>query len=117
MSELHAAGWPLFAIGLALLGLAAAVAAMRGRRPAALEWSRRAALVALVAQASIGLALAARGAAPSELLHWIYGAVVIGVLLVSGSLPAEVADGPRSWALAAGSAIGVVLVWRLWASG
>jgi len=117
MSDLHAAGWPLFAIGLAFLGVAAAIAAVRDRWPAALEWSRRAALVALVAQASIGLALAARGAAPGELLHWIYAAILIGVLLVPGSLPAEVAGARRSWTLAAGSAIGVVLVWRLWASG
>lgn len=117
MSELHATGWPLFAIALAVLAVAAAVAALLDRWPPAIEWLRRAMLVALVAQASIGLAMVARGAAPSELLHWIYGAVVIVVLLVPGSLPAEVAAGRRSWALAAGSAVGVVLAWRLWASG
>lgn len=117
MSVLHAGAWPVVAIGLAGIAGLATVAAVRNRFPAALEWLRRAALVVVVAQASIGLALAVRGSGPSELLHWIYGAVVVGVLLAPGALEATTAPGRRSWALAAGSIIGVVLVWRLWASG
>lgn len=117
MSGLHAGAWPVVAVGLAGIAGLAVVAAVRDRFPAPLEWLRRAALVVLVAQASIGLALAVRGGGPSELLHWIYGAVVVGVLLLPGMLEATTAPGRRSWALAAGCAVGVVLVWRLGASG
>lgn len=117
MSALHAGAWPIVAVGLAGIAGFAAVAAVRNRFPAALEWLRRGALVVVVAQASIGLALAVRGAGPSEPLHWVYGAVVVGLLLVPGALEATTAPGRRSLALAAGSIVGVVLVWRLWASG
>lgn len=117
MSAVHAGAWPVVAVGLAGIAGLAAAAAVRNRFPAPLEWLRLAALVVLVAQASIGLALAVRGGGPSELLHWIYGAVVVGVLLVPGAIEATTAPGRRSWALAAGSIVGAVLVWRLWASG
>lgn len=117
MSELHAAAWPSLAIGLAVVAVIAAVSGLRGRWPASLEWLRRAALVLLVAQGGIGLALAVRGAAPGELLHWIYGVVIVAVLLMPGSLPPKTTAGRRSWILAGGSTIGVILVWRLAASG
>lgn len=117
MTELHAAAWPTVGVGLALLALAALVAAVAGRAPAALEWMRRAALVLIVAQAAIGLALAVRGAAPGELLHWVYGIAILIVLLVPGSLPQHTSAARRSWALAVGSLVAVVLTWRLWASG
>ena len=117
MSGLHAGAWPIVAVGLAAIAGVAAVAAIRDRFPAPLEWLRRTALVVLVAQASVGLAIAVRGEGPSELLHWIYGAVVVGVLLAPGALAPDGPPGRRAWALAAGSAVGVVLVWRLWASG
>lgn len=117
MTWLHGAAWPL--LGVALLGLAgiSATAAIRKRAPEALELLRRAALVVLVAQAAIGLALAVRGTGPNELLHWVYGAVVIAVLLLPGAMSEDQAPAMRSWALAAGSVVGAILVWRLWASG
>ncbi|MBW3612492.1 MAG: hypothetical protein KY392_01370 [Chloroflexi bacterium] len=117
MTGLHAAAWPL--LGVALLGLAgvSATAAMRNRAPATLELLRRGALVLLVGQAAIGLALAVRGSGPSELLHWIYGVVVIAVLLVPGAMTEDRPPAARSWALAAGSVVGAILVWRLGASG
>ncbi len=117
MTGLHAAAWPL--LGLVLLGLAgiSATAAIRHQAPEALELLRRAALVVLVAQAAIGLALAVRGTGPSELLHWVYGTVVIAVLLLPGAMPEDRAPAMRSWALAASSAVGAILLWRLWASG
>lgn len=117
MTGLHAAAWPL--LGVALLGLAgvSAAAAARNRAPAALDLLRRAALVVLVAQAAIGLVLALRGGGPRELLHWIYGAVVIAVLLAPGTMYEDGPPARRSWALAAGSGVGAILVWRLWASG
>ncbi|HVM24619.1 MAG TPA: hypothetical protein VM253_04410 [Candidatus Limnocylindrales bacterium] len=117
MTELHAAAWPVVGVGLAILAAAAAVAAVSGRAPAALEWMRRAALALIVAQAAIGLALAARGAAPAELLHWVYGIAILVVLLAPGSLPHDTSAARRSWVLAAGSLVAVVLTWRLWASG
>lgn len=117
MNAVHAAAWPVLSIALVGLAVIAAVSAVRDRWPAALDALRRVLLVVLVAQAAIGLALAVRGAGPSELLHWVYGGVVIGALLVPGSLAAETDPRRRSWAMAIGSAMGAVLVWRLWASG
>lgn len=117
MTGLHAAAWPLLALALLSLASVSATAAMRNRAPAALELLRRAALVLLVGQAAIGLALAVRGSGPSELLHWIYGAVVIAALLMPAAMAEDRPPAMRSWALAGGSAVGAILVWRLWASG
>lgn len=117
MSGLHAAAWPAVAIGLTVIAVIAVASALVDRFPPTLDWLRRAALVVLVAEASIGLALAVRGAGPAELLHWIYGAVVVAVVLAPSAAAPGTAPGRRSWMVAGGSAIGAILVWRLWASG
>lgn len=117
MTTVHAAAWPLVALGLAGIAAAATVAAVLERWPPLLDVVRRIALVVLVAEAAIGLALAVRGTGPAELLHWVYGAAVVGVLLVPAALPEGTAPRLRSWSLAAGAVIAAVLVWRLWASG
>ena len=117
LNDLHSAAWPVLAIGLASIAVVAVVAATRGRSLAVVDWLRRIALLALVVQASIGLAMTMRGAAPAETLHWIYGVAVIAVVLLPATLPADAPDSRRSWSVAAGSAVGAILVWRLWASG
>lgn len=116
MTSLHAASWPLLTLVLAALGATAAVAAARGRAPEVLERLRVGTLIVLVAQAAIGLALALRGGGPAEALHWVYGAAVIGILLVPGALAPQMATARRSAVLAGACAVGAVLVWRLWAS-
>ena len=117
MNAIHAAAWPVVSVALVGVAVVAVVAALRDRWPASLDALRRGLLVILVAEAAIGLALAVRGAGPAELLHWVYGGAVIGALLVPGSLAANTAPARRSWAMALGSMIGAILVWRLWASG
>lgn len=107
----HSALGPALLGALLVLAVAAIAALLRGGEPAWLETGRRIALALLVAQAALGLALAARGAAPSETIHWLYGAAVIAVLLVPGALRRL---GP---VMAAASGVAVLLAWRLWASG
>lgn len=102
---------------ITLLALAATMAAVASADHPALEWTRRMVLGLLVAEAAIGLALALRGATPGESIHWLYGGVVIVVLLLPGTLAPEVAPRVRTGALAVGSAIAAALAWRLWASG
>jgi hypothetical protein len=102
---------------LSAMAAAAAVLALleRGSRP--LEWARRIALGALVADGAIGLALAVRGGRPDEWIHWLYGVVVVVVLLIPGTVAPEMPARVRSGALALSSAIAAAVAWRLWASG
>lgn len=117
MTQLHALPAPGVMVGLTGLALAAALLAAAGRAPRVLEWARLGMLVVLVAQAALGLALALRGAAPAEGIHWLYGVVIIVVLLLPGALGPEVGPRARSGALALGAGIAATLAWRLWASG
>lgn len=115
MTELHGLAAPLLVGILAVMGAAAAALSVAGRAPGALDVARRVVLVVLVAQAAIGLALAVRGNAPSEGIHWLYGGAVLVVLLLAGSL--EGTPARRSAALAVGSVLAAALTWRLWTSG
>lgn len=117
MTQLHAALGPV--VLLLLIGLAggASVAAVRDRAPGALETVRRVLLAIIVAEAAIGLALAARGGAPAEWIHWAYGIVIVAGLLLPGMLRADLPAGRRSTVLAVASAFAAVIAWRLGASG
>ncbi|MDQ4036005.1 MAG: hypothetical protein M3153_08750 [Chloroflexota bacterium] len=117
MTELHAAVGPPLMVLLAVLSAVAAVIALRGHPPTALELPRRVLLVALVAQAAIGLAIAVRGGGPAEGIHWLYGVAIILVLLAAGALRPELSPQQRSGALALGALLATALAWRLGASG
>lgn len=117
MTGLHGATALAVVAALSAMALAAAILAVLDRESRMLEWARRGALGLLVAEAAVGLATAARGGGPSEGIHWLYGFVILGVLLIPGSVPPELAPRARSGALALGSAIAAALAWRLWASG
>lgn len=117
VNDLHAALGPFLMVLVAALAVAALVAVALDRAPALLDGARRVLLGLVVAQAAIGLALAARGPGPSELLHWVYGLVIVLALLVPGMLRLELPAGRRAAALAIGSVLAVVIAWRLGASG
>lgn len=117
MTGLHGVTAPLTIVGLSVLAAVATAMAAIGRDAVALEWARRIALGILVAEAAVGLALALRGAAPTEAIHWVYGVAVLVLLIVPGSMSEEVSPRVRTGALAVGAAIAAALAWRLWSSG
>ena len=113
---LHSILGPALAGALVVLAVAA-VATMRGALPGWLDGARRVVLALLVAEAALGLALALRGLAPAEPIHWVYGAAVIVLLLVPGALVHR-AGMPRPGAvMAVASGLAALLAWRLWGTG
>jgi heme A synthase len=102
---------------LGAMGVAAGALALLDRESRILEWARRVALGLLVAEAALGLAAAIRGGRPSEGIHWLYGGVILIVLLIPGGVAPELRPRARSGALALGSGIASAVAWRLWASG
>jgi hypothetical protein len=117
MTELHGVLGPAIMVLLAVLAAVAAILAVRGHPPTALEVPRRVLLGAIVAQAAIGLALAARGGRPAEGIHWLYGVAIVVALLGPGALRPELSPQKRSGALAVAALLATALAWRLGASG
>lgn len=117
MNDLHALIGPLVLLMLVALAVAATAAAAMRRAPGALETARRVMLGIIVAEAAIGLALVARGSAPAEAIHWLYGAAIGLSLLLPGMLHPDLPDRRRSGALALGASFAVIMAWRLGASG
>ena len=117
MNSLHAVTGPVLLIALLALAAVAAACAIAGRLPRALDLARQVLLAIVVAQAAIGLALAVRGAAPAEWIHWIYGGVIVAALLVPGSLHTDLPEARRAAVLAGGAGLAVIMAWRLGASG
>lgn len=117
MNQLHALVGPILLLGTLGLAVAAAVAASRNALPPALDVVRRALLGLVVAEAAIGLALAVRGNAPAEGIHWLYGVAIVAALLVPGMLRPELPSARRSAAVAVGAGFAAIMAWRLGASG
>jgi hypothetical protein len=116
VAQLHGAlGIVLFVL-LTVAAVVTLVSLVRRRDAPFLPTARRILLGLVVAQAAIGLALAARGAAPAEGIHWLYGVAVIVVLLAPSSLEPASA-GARRAVLVAGTLLAAVFAWRLWGSG
>jgi hypothetical protein len=117
VTQLHAAFGPIVLVLGVVLAVAAGVLAARGRSPESVEWVRRVTLGIIVVGAAIGLALAVRGSGPAEAIHWVYGVVIVVLLMLPGSLRADMPPAQRSGALAVGASLAAVLAWRLGASG
>lgn len=117
MGGLHGISVGAAILLLTLMALAAGVIAALDRRSRVLEWARRIALVLLVAEAAVGLALLVRGGAPDQSIHLLYGLVIVLVLMIPGSVAAELSPRGQSGALALASAVAAALAWRLWGSG
>jgi hypothetical protein len=117
VTALHGVTAPAAIAALGAMAVAAAILAVLDRQSRILEWARLGVLALLVAEAALGLAIAVRGGGPGEGIHWLYGAVIVVVLLVPGGVGHELAPRARSGALALGSGIAAAVAWRLWASG
>jgi hypothetical protein len=117
VNALHAAAGPALLIALVAFAAAAAAGAVTGRVPRPLERVRQVLLGVVVAQAAIGLALALRGTAPAEWIHWLYGGLIVLALLAPGMLADDVPVARRAAVLTGGAVLAVVMAWRLGASG
>jgi heme A synthase len=117
VNALHAAAGPILLVALLAFGVIAVGCAMTRRLPRSLDRARQVLLGLVVAQAAIGLALAVRGGAPAEWIHWLYGALVVVALLAPGVLADDVPVARRAAVLAGGAGLAVVMAWRLGASG
>ena len=117
MTGVHAVVGAVLVPALGVLALVAGFAAAR-RAPA--PWTdrvRQAILGIVVAEAAVGLALAVRGAAPAEWLHWLYGGLLVAVLLAPAALDDRIGEDRRVPAIVAVLGIATLLAWRLGASG
>jgi hypothetical protein len=117
MIGVHAA---VGAVLLPILGVLTLVVGFVAARGVAAPWTdraRQALLGLVVAEVAIGLALAFRGAAPAEWLHWLYGGLLVAVLLAPAALDERIGADRRVPAIAVVLAVATVLAWRLGASG
>lgn len=117
MIQLHA--WSAIAalVIFVLLAVIGGVASTTGRAFVVVEWLRRGAVMVAAAAVAIGALLFVTGARPGELLHLLYAVALIGILPLGASFAAEAPPGARAGVLAGAAAIGLILVWRLFATG
>jgi cation transport ATPase len=117
MTGLHSAVGVALLGALAVLGLAAGIASLRHATARWADRARQIALAVVVAEGAVGLALAFRGAGPAEWLHWLYGGILVLVLLAPAALEERIAADRRTPVLALAAVAATVLAWRLGASG
>lgn len=117
MTQLHA--WSALAAvaGLALVAVVGAVAAATGRGSGLAEQLRWAALSLAALAAGIGLILLVGGRQPAELLHILYGVALVAVLPLGASFAADAPPAPRAGVIAGAAVVGLLLAWRLVATG
>lgn len=117
MSQLHAA------LGAVVLGLSAilAIAAfgtrVLHRSPRWLDGIRIAISVLAVVGAATGVILAVNGLGPSETIHWLYGAVIVILPVMAGSIDFGDSARTRSAAFGVAGILTALIAWRLASSG
>jgi heme A synthase len=99
---------------VAIVGIAAA---RTDRAHRALEWLGRTALAVIGVTILLGAALLLTGARPAELLHLLYGVVLLGTLPLAQTFAAEAPARSRAAVVAGAALIGLILCWRLFATG
>ncbi len=117
MQAVHAAGGMLF-LGIAgAFALAAlALTFLGGARPW-LEWARRIVTGLLLMQVFLGGLLYATGDRPAEVIHVLYGALVVGVLPLANIFSSEAPAKGRAGVLAVAGVVTLGLLWRLLRTG
>ncbi len=71
----------------------------------------------LVIQVGIGALTYVAGSRPGEWLHLVYGIVILAVLPLASTFASEAPPRARSWVLAVGGLVIVLLAWRLLSTG
>jgi hypothetical protein len=118
MSDVHVAVGALLMPAFGALAVGAGLLSWFRASPHIAQLARRALLAVGVAVAAIGAALALRGSAPDEWLHWLYGALLLAVMLAPAALTHPSTDRRlESLSVAVAAAVAAVLAWRLGASG
>jgi len=118
VARLHSLPGAALLVALAVLSASAATLWLLRREPAPwLDGARRVLLAAVVVEAALGLALALRGAAPAEAIHWVYGAVIVVALLLPATALADRAPRRRTGLLAGAALLATFMAWRLIGSG
>ena len=119
MAEVHAvAGWVVLAVVACFLIVSIVLARLReGDRLDRLDRAGRALTALLVVQVALGLLTFLSGRRPSEPLHFLYGAAVVGVLPLASSFASEAPPRARSAVMAVACVIVLGLVWRVFATG
>lgn len=117
MSQLHA--WSAVAVlaVFALVAVAGASAAVAGRGFAAVEWLRRAGIGVAAIAVLAGAFAYLTGARPAELLHLLYAVALLGALPLGATFAEEAPPTARAGVLGGAAAIGLILAWRLFATG
>lgn len=117
MSQLHA--WSALALlgAFTLVAAAGTFAAVAGRGFTPVEWFRRVAIATAAVAVLAGALAYLAGARPAELLHLLYAVALLGVLPLGATFAAEAPPTARAGVLGGAAAIGLILAWRLFATG
>ena len=117
MTAVHEAG-ALAALFVAIVLVAGAgLAAWRDVGHAWIRWLGLAVTALFGAVAIVGLFLLASGESPSEGLHLLYAAAVMGAVPIGLTFASEAPPRARSGVLAVVGLATILLVWRLFSTG
>jgi heme A synthase len=117
VTALHAwGGWAVVGM-LVIVAIVGIAAARTDRANRALEWLGRTALAVIGVTILLGAALLLTGARPAELLHLLYGVLLLGTLPLAQTFAAEAPARSRAAVVAGAALIGLILCWRLFATG
>lgn len=118
VARLHSAPGVALLAALAVLASVATALWLLRREPAPwVDLARRVLLILVVVEAALGLVLAARGSAPAEWIHWLYGIVIVVALLLPTTVSSARTPRHRTGLLAVGALLGAFMAWRLMGSG
>lgn len=116
MAQAHAIGAVVVFATMAAAALATAVAALLGGR-AWVERARRGVLIVIGLEVVVGGATYLAGGRPTESLHFLYAVGLLALLPLAATFAAEAPPRPRAWVMAVALGVGLLLLWRLSATG
>lgn len=117
MTQLHAWAAVATIAAFAALAVVGGLAAMTGRWAGLVHWLRWTALALGAVASGIGLIVLVGGAQPTELLHLVYGVALVGILPLGATFAADAPPAPRAGVFAGAAIVGLILAWRLFATG
>jgi heme A synthase len=117
MGHVHAAFGLAIMASTALFTLTAGGLALTTGSTTWLEWARNGLLTLIAIQILIGAIVYLDGWRPQEPLHFLYGAILLGILPLASTFASEAPPKPRSAVLAIAGLVMLVLLWRLLETG